>query len=88
MEKCRGYKTEAKQSINRTKNLYSVKKYWYGGRWEGIQRYNGDPIHGFKFGTNNGTIDYIEMSRNLYRIEVTSSFRSRNLGSRVGRAIS
>ena len=31
------------------------------------RRKNGDPIHGFIFGTNNGTNDFIKMSRNLYR---------------------
>ena len=40
---------------------------------------------GSKFGTNNETVDDIEMSRNVYRNEVSYSFRSRNLGSRVGR---
>ena len=48
---------------------------------------NGDPIiHGLKLGTNNGTIDDIEISRNLYRYEVTSSFRSRNLVSFTNRS--
>ena len=39
---------------------------------------------GSKFGTNNETMDLIGMSRNLYNKEITSSFRSRNLVSRVG----
>ena len=34
---------------------------------------------GSKFGTNNGTTDLIEMSRNLYHGEVIPSFPSRNL---------
>jgi len=37
---------------------------------------------GSMFGTNNGTKDLIEISRNLYH-----SFRSRNLVSRVGHEI-
>ena len=40
-------------------------------------------LDGSKFGTNNGTTDLIEMSRNLYLNDITSSFRSRNLVSRV-----
>ena len=39
-------------------------------------------LDGSTFGTNNGTTDLIEMSRDLYHKEVT--FRSRNLLSRVG----
>ena len=39
------------------------------------------------FGTNNGTTDLIEMSRNLYHREVIPSVRSRNLVSRVGHEI-
>ena len=43
---------------------------------------------GSKFGINNGTTDVIEMSRNLYPREATSSFRSRNLvSSRIGHEI-
>ena len=49
---------------------------------------HGDSIDGLKFGTNSGTIEDIAMSRNLYRNGVTSSFRSRNSGSRVDRNIS
>ena len=52
---------------------------------------NGDPIDRLKFGTNNGTIDDVEMYRNLYRNEVSSSVRSRNETSgvrRFGRNIS
>ena len=42
-------------------------------------------LDGSKFGKNNGTTDLIEMSRNLYLNDITSSFRSRNLVSkRVG----
>ena len=44
-------------------------------------------LDGSKFGTNNGTTDLIEISRNLYHNEITYSFRSRNLGSRVGHEI-
>ena len=46
-------------------------------------------LDGSKFGTNNGTTesDLIEMSRNLYHNEITSSFRSPNLVSRVGHEI-
>ena len=43
-------------------------------------------LDGSKFGTNNGTTDLIETSRNLYNNEITS-FRSRNLVSRVGHEI-
>ena len=39
------------------------------------------------FGTNNGTTDLLEMSRNLYHREVIPSVRSRNLVSRVGHEI-
>ena len=41
-------------------------------------------LDGSEFGTNNGTTHLIEMSRNLYHNEITSSFHSRNLVSRVG----
>ena len=41
-------------------------------------------LDGSKFGANNGTTDLIKMSRDLYHREVTSSFRSINLASRVG----
>jgi hypothetical protein len=44
-------------------------------------------LDGSKFGTNNGTTDLIEVSRNLYHREVIPSFRSRNLVSRVGHEI-
>ena len=44
-------------------------------------------LDGFKFGTNNGTTNLIETSLNLYHREVTPSFRSRNLVSRVGHEI-
>ena len=44
-------------------------------------------LDGSKFGTNNGTTDLIEKSRNWYHGEVTPSFRSRNLVSRVGHEI-
>ena len=44
-------------------------------------------LDGSKFGTNNGTTDLIEMSRNLHHNEITSSFRFRNLVSRVGHEI-
>ena len=39
---------------------------------------------GSMFGTNNGATNLIEMSRKLCHCEVTLSFRSRNLVSRVG----
>ena len=39
------------------------------------------------FGTNKGTTDLLEMSRNLYHREVIPSVRSRNLVSRVGHEI-
>ena len=42
-------------------------------------------LDGSKFGTNNGTTDLIEMSRNLYHNEITSSIRSRILVSKRGR---
>ena len=44
-------------------------------------------LDGSKFGTNNGTTDLIEVSRNLYDKEITSSFRSRNLVGRVGHEV-
>ena len=44
-------------------------------------------LDGSKFGTNNGTTNLIEMSRNLYRREVTPYFRSRNLVSSIGHEI-
>ena len=44
-------------------------------------------LDGSKFRTNNGTTDLIEMSWNLYHNEITSSFRSRTLVSRVGHEI-
>ena len=44
-------------------------------------------LDGSKFDTNNGTTALIEMSRNLYHNEVTLSFRSLNLVSRVGHEI-
>ena len=34
-------------------------------------------LDGSKFGTNNEATDLIEVSRNLYHGEITSSFRSR-----------
>ena len=40
-----------------------------------------------KSGTNTGPTDLIEMSRNLYHKEISSSFGSRNLVSRVGHEI-
>ena len=42
---------------------------------------------GSMFGTNNGTTDLIDMSRNFYHREVTLSLRSRNLVSRSGHEI-
>lgn len=40
------------------------------------------------FGTNNGTMDLMKMSRNMYHKDITSSFRSRNLVSkRAGREL-
>ena len=44
-------------------------------------------LDGSKFGTNNGTMDLIEMSRNFHHKEITCSFRSRKLVSRVGHEI-
>ena len=44
-------------------------------------------LYGSMFGTNDGTTDLIEMSRDLYHKEMTCSFRSRNLASRVGHEI-
>ena len=44
-------------------------------------------LDGSKFSTNNGTTNLIEVSRNLYHREVSPSFRSRNLVSRVGHKI-
>ena len=44
-------------------------------------------MDGSMFGTNNGTTDLIDVSRNLYHGEVALSFRSQNLVSRVGHEI-
>ena len=45
-------------------------------------------LGGSTFGTDNGTTDLIELSRNMYLKEITSSFCSRNLvGKRVGRGM-
>ena len=61
-------------------------------RREREQKGEDDKWHGKKrrkkkIGTNNGTTDLIEMSPDLYHSEVTPSFRSRNLVSRVGHEI-
>ena len=44
-------------------------------------------LDGSKFGTNNGTTDLMEVSRNLHNKEITSSFRSHNLVGRVGHEV-
>ena len=44
-------------------------------------------LDGSKFGTNNGTTDLIEMSRNLYHGEIIPYSRSRTQVSRVGQEI-
>ena len=44
-------------------------------------------LDGYNFATSNGPTDLIEMSRDLYHGEATSSLRSRNLVGRVGHTI-